>query len=258
MKIIYLSLLFLVTFLGCQVELYRGLDETEANSVLNELQKNGIEGKKIVTSKRKGLFGIEVSRSDTSKALEILASQDLPKRKHSGFSLVTSGGSLIPSPSERKMKYYIALAGELEQTLEHLPGVQYARVHFAMELGSGSSSYVKKDLSPQKASVIIKYREKEFQLTPKHIQVLVAGALPRLEPDGVSVVIQLAPAIKISSSAYASFGPFSVAPSSRIWLMILFSLFIFGFFLTLVLWLRALKKISRIKGDSLSGSDDTG
>ena len=150
---------------------------------------------------------------------------------------------------------HIALAGELEQTLENLPGVQYARVHFAMPEGSGVLTSKEERQPPQRAAVVLKVQEKLFQLTPKDVQSLVAGSLPKIAPGAVSVVVQLAPPVKPGKGAYTTLGPFTVSPSTKVPLLITFVLMLLlvaGLVITVFLTRRSLAK-ARGKGD---GVDD--
>ncbi len=238
-------LLLLLT--ACQVELYRELKEQDANMIYRELERQGIEVKKTVTDKRKGHYGIEVPRSQAAKAIALLQSKDLPRQGHRGFSLLTKGGGLIPSPRDQRVKFYIALAGELEETLVNLPGVQYARVHFALPEGAGAYSLTKKSQPPQRASVVLKVQEKRFQLHPKDVQALVAGALPKIDPAAVSVVIQLAQPLAARSAPYSSLGPFSVSPSTKLPLTLLFAGLLLVVVLLVVFLILSRRALSRLQ-----------
>ncbi len=250
---LFLIVLIVLTQSGCQVELFRTLSEGDANRVYRELERSGIEVKKTVTDKRKGFFGIEVARGQASRALEILRSKDLPRRSHRGFGLVTEGGNLLPSPRRERLKYHIALAGELEETLENLPGVQYARVHFALPRQTGIALGNGPAPSAQRASVVLKVQEKLFQLAPKDVQALVAGALPDIKPEAVSVVVQLAIPTEGGAAGYASLGPFSVSPSSRLPLLI--TLIVVGLLLALLIagFVMSRRTIGRI----VAGADSS-
>ncbi|MBU1238081.1 hypothetical protein KJ865_00095, partial [Myxococcota bacterium] len=240
-----------------QVELFRTLSEEDANRVYRELEHSGIEVKKTTTDKRKGLFGIEVPRSQASRALEILRARDVPRKTHRGFSLITDGGNLIPSPKKERIKYFIALSGELEQTLENLPGVQYARVHFAMPSEPGLILDDSRKTMPQRASVVLKVQEKLFQLSPKDVQVLIAGALPDIKPEAVSVVVQLAVSQKAGPAGYSSVGPYAVSPASRVPLFITLLVAVLLLVLFGVLLIMARITISRLRDEMEHGEESS-
>ncbi|MBN2724061.1 MAG: hypothetical protein JXR95_08340 [Deltaproteobacteria bacterium] len=223
MKFLIFSLCFF-TLVSCKVELFRTLDEREANLIIKTLESQGIEASKFVTDKRKGKFGIEVPEHDASKAISILSSKDLPKVKHRGFNSLLENNSLIPSVEDKTVKYFIALGGELSKTLESLPGIQFARVHFAID--AGHNDFSNRKTSVKKASVVLKVENKEFQLKGSDIQSMIAGSLPELQPENVAVIIQITDTDRVSLPEMSSFGPFRVSPSSHKWLVLIFFVFL--------------------------------
>ncbi|MBU1220157.1 hypothetical protein KKF34_10685 [Myxococcota bacterium] len=231
--------IILVGLNACKVELFTRLDEKEANQILNELESKGIEATKFLSDKRKGLWGIEVPSSQASRSINILKSKDLPSMSHPGFEGILKDSSLVPSPEDKSIKYHIALAGELSRTLESLPGIQFARVHFAMDTSSDSFSQVK--TSVKKAGVVLKVLEKKFQLRPQDIQSLISGAVPAITPESVSVVIQMTDDSVSYKTELSSFGPFRVSHTSKTWLGIVFSLVLL-ILAALVLYIFMLKK----------------
>jgi type III secretion protein J len=228
---------------ACEVQLFQGLPENEANKIIKELETSGIEAKKTITDKRKGLFGVEVSQNDISHAISILNSKDLPRPKRKGLSIVLKSSSIIPSPSENRIKYYIGLADELSDTLEKLSGVQFAKVHFALPSINQMLNFDKKDSSPKKASVILKVDEKKFQLKAQEIQILIAGSLPNIESDSVAVIIQHVQQNKIEfKQHFAYIGPFKVAPSSKYPILITFLFLFLIIIITTTLFFLSKKK----------------
>ena len=153
----------------------------------------------------------------------------------------TRSGSILPSPEEQRIRYYVALGAELEHTLLELPGVQVARVHLAlpgtrMDFGQGGEKFI-----PTRASVMLKVREHDFELHPAEIQALVAGALVDMPPAEVAVVIQSARIQHAPASDLVWLGPVLVSRTMR-WILAGFLLLLVGLAGFLVAWVIRLRR----------------
>jgi type III secretion system YscJ/HrcJ family lipoprotein len=111
-------------------ELMQGLDEFEANEIMVVLEAKGIAADKVKLEGRVVTYAIVVPESDAKNALRILVANKLPKRRPMGLAEVYPAGSggLIPTRSEEKAKFLMALQGEVERKLQRLPGIQSAHV----------------------------------------------------------------------------------------------------------------------------------
>jgi type III secretion system YscJ/HrcJ family lipoprotein len=236
------GLVFLFS-LSCRTELYRDLSEEDANRVLEELARERIPARKVKTDARRGTWGIEVPEDSASRAVTVLSSRDVVRPRGEGLSSLVRGGSILPSFEEQRIRYYVALSMELERTLEALAGVQRARVHLALpgsqaQFLSGPDKFV-----PTRASVMLKVREKEFDLQAPEIQALVAGALVDMPRAEVAVVIQ--PVVTPPSPENAPllwFGPLLLA-SRWAWVLLAgLALWLAASIALVVLWLRARRK----------------
>ncbi|MGM0595431.1 MAG: hypothetical protein ACQES9_00175 [Myxococcota bacterium] len=203
----WIFILLSFTVIGCKADLFNELSEKEANKVLTVLQNRGIKAEKFIRDERKGHYGIEVDKSDAAQAVSILNKLDIPSDKHRDYDLVTKKSGLLPNPGNKINRYYIALAGELAKTMERLPGIHFARIHFAIPQNNTNIGHTNKKLVPEKASVVLKVNEEEFQMKPTDVQTLVAGSIAELDAGSVSVIIQLADLrkAKTSSSTASSF-----------------------------------------------------
>lgn len=173
---------------GCKNEILHGLSEQEANEIVTFLRNSNIEAVKEPeggTTTKEKLWKIKVPRYEITRALTLLYEYNLPREKGDNFSTVFSGSSLVPTPTEEKALFIRALTGELSKTIENIDGVIYAKVHFTMPENEGFS---KEETEPPKASVLIKYIGEKPPYKVEDIQRLVAGAIPRLEPDKVTVI----------------------------------------------------------------------
>src|SRR5262245_31877616 len=117
---------------GCGVELEHGLDERQANEVVAVLESAGIGADKVQEDGQANAYKIVVPHGESARAFALLESRDLPKRALRGLGDTFAGGTLLPSPVEDRARYAAALAGELERSLEEIPGVVSARVHLAL------------------------------------------------------------------------------------------------------------------------------
>jgi type III secretion protein J len=106
----------------------------------------------------------------------------------------------LPTPGEERLRALTDTAAALERTLGDLPGVSVARVHLGASEGA------------LRASVLLHARPDFPESAERAVQRLVAGAVPGLAADQVTVV--LAPAVAQPAPTLAHFGPFEVAPRS--------------------------------------------
>jgi type III secretory pathway lipoprotein EscJ len=100
--------------------------------------------------------------------------------------------SLVPTPAEERARYERSVAADLATTIETLPGVVEARVHLSMP--------VRDPLSPDdvplgrpRASVVVQSNGAGMGATPDDVRSLVSGAVDRLDPGAVSVVVARRP-----------------------------------------------------------------
>ncbi len=239
----FVWVLLLLLGVSCRTQLYRELTEEDANRVLEELARERIPARKISTDTRRGTWGVEVPDGAATRALSILGSRDVVRPRREGLSSLARGGSILPSPEEQRVRYYVALSAELERTLEALAGVQRARVHLALP-GSADPFPSGAKLVPTRASVMLKVREREFDLQAEEIQSLVAGALVDMPRAEVAVVIQPVTPSPAPDLEWTELGP--VLVSSRwAWALVLaFWLPLIAAVVLAVLWVRSRRRLT--------------
>lgn len=201
--------------LGCSTRIQHGLDEREANRIVAALRSSGLEAEKIKEEGRGGRFAIEVPRGQSSRAIQILLSKDLPRRSLPGFGDVYGKPSLVPSAEEQQARFLQALSGELSRTLEVIRGVREARVHVVVPRRDPLALETQK--STPRASVLLKVDPGKPPISVPEVQRLVAGSVDHLDPTEVSVVIHGDPSEEMAAAApaFARVGPVSVSPDSR-------------------------------------------
>ncbi|PKN47864.1 MAG: hypothetical protein CVU59_01300 [Deltaproteobacteria bacterium HGW-Deltaproteobacteria-17] len=244
--------------LSCRTELYRNLSEEDANRVLEELARERIPARKVRTDARRGTWGIEVPDGAASRAVSVLSARDVVRPRPEGLSALSRGGSILPSFEEQRIRYYVALTAELERTLEALTGVQRARVHLALPGSQGQFMTGPEKFVPTRASVMLKVRDKEFDLQAGEIQALVAGALVDMPRSEVAVVIQPVITAPAPELGLTWVGPVLVS-SGWVWALIAALVLHLGVVAAaLVLWVRRRRKRMQYALDASGTRNPTG
>jgi type III secretion protein J len=175
-----------------KAELYRGLDEREANEFVVRLASYKIDAEKVLVPAERGepTFTIAVPKDKLGQAFEVLEKYNLPKDKGHGIAAVYPGGGLIPGAFEEKAKYLLALTGEIEMTLRSIDRVVDARVHVVVPEESVLKDEDEGTVRPT-ASVLYKYipdEKAELPIKDVDLKQLVARSVEGLSPTDVTVV----------------------------------------------------------------------
>lgn len=181
---------------GCDApkEIVHGLEELEANEILVVLEAKGMSGDKIKEEGRVVAYTVTVPESDARDAMRILTANRYPRPKPNGLKEVYVGnGGLIPTKSEEKAKFLMAIQGDIERKLMRLPGIQIASVTVVMP-----DKDIVRDLDtpppPPTASVAIVYNAFDDRgtslISQDDVQKLVAGSVEDLKPQNVTVVMK--------------------------------------------------------------------
>ncbi len=198
---------------ACSVPVAAGLDEGDANEAVVALERGGIVAEKERDPETEAAYRVLVARDDASSAVGLLAEENLPRRATPGVLSALGQGSMVPSRLSEQAKLVTGTSGELERSLLSLDGVVSARVHLAvpardpLALGDGTV--------PTTASVLLRHRGAAPPIATGDVQRLVAGAVAGLEPQQVSVVLSLAPALaRPKERDLARVGPLTLTRSS--------------------------------------------
>lgn len=170
------------------------LTEHEANEVLVVLESQGVSGNKLKEEGRVVTWAVQVPNSQAKEARRILVANMLPKSRSTGLKDVYPAGSggLIPTKTEEKARFLMAMQGEIEAMLKSLPGIQNATVAVVLP-----EKDVIRDVDtpppPATASVAIVYNPEEGGKKPvdeERIQKLAANAVEGLKPQNVQVIMK--------------------------------------------------------------------
>ncbi|WP_092402375.1 MULTISPECIES: type III secretion system inner membrane ring lipoprotein SctJ [Candidatus Ichthyocystis] len=183
---VFFCVLFSIFLAGCggNVEIVSNIPERDANEVLSALLDSGIEATKSLN--KDGLATVYIDSSKVSTAINILRSRGLPRFDYRGLGDVFKKDGMISSPMEEKARLLFALSEELSETLSHIDGVVFSRVHLVLP-----------DHDPftdttivSSAAVFIKYqKEYNIDILIPQIKKLVARSIPGLTEDRVTVVL---------------------------------------------------------------------
>jgi len=169
---------------ACQVEIYQGLDENQANSMLTLLLKHGIHAEKVSAGK-KG-FSISVDDKTTIQALEILRENNLPRENFDSLGKVFTGQGMISSAAEEQARLSFALSQELADTFSRIDGVLTSRVHVVL----ASTDQTTGEHTPPSAGVFLRHTpESQVTTLVPNIRELTSKSIPGLTYDQVAVML---------------------------------------------------------------------
>jgi type III secretion system YscJ/HrcJ family lipoprotein len=190
-----------------------GLDEGDANHAVVALEKNGVAADKDRDPETEGRWRVSVARDDASSAAVILSSESLPPPASPGLLDTLGQSSIVPSRASEQAKFVAGVAGELERSLRSLDGVVSVRVHLAVPTQDALAP--EEQPPPPSASVLLRHRGAAPPIATSDVQRLVAGAVPGLSANQVSVVAVPVPAAgRPAERELSRFGPVTVTRAS--------------------------------------------
>src|SRR6185312_5432642 len=92
---------------GCKVELYSGLNETEANEVVAALADGRIAARKEHMDGAD--WQVQVDEDRVGAALELLRAQGLPAQHYASMGDMFQKQGLVSTPAEERMRYIFAV-----------------------------------------------------------------------------------------------------------------------------------------------------
>lgn len=179
---------------GCSVNLQHDLSEDDANDIYVLLQKNGIGAEKVKEGEGKDArYIISVPKADVAMAAQLLREHSLPRPRADGLAIFKETKGMIPTQTEERAMFIEAIAGEVSNALNRIPGVLEART---IVMIPETNDLAQPDQKPQpSASVLIKYMRDEGgvadgkPVAEAEVQAFVAHAVPELKPDNVKVIM---------------------------------------------------------------------
>jgi len=196
LKFFFLS--FALIFLtGCETNMpiVNNVDEREANEIIVYLAKNNVESQKAPSTAGEiagvgasNMWNIMVSNSDSVKAMALLNEVGLPRRQGTNLLTLFAKSGLMSSNREETIRYHAGLAEELKNTIRKMDGVLDADVQISFPLEEPLPGE-----APSKITAAIYVKHQGVLDNPNNhleskIKRLVAGSIPKLEYDSVSVI----------------------------------------------------------------------
>ena len=204
---------------GCSVEVLHDIDEGQANDIVDQLHRRGIEADKVrITRGNSTSYTLRVSRRDAPRAWRLLRQNNLPRPHRRGLGETFGDVGLVPTVTQEQALMRHALAGELERSLESIDGVVQARVHVVLPEKRAPFASASAKTTTARAAVLLVTRN-PAPIKEEAVRQLVSGSVDQLDSDRVNVVItQTQQAMIAGATDMANLsvvGPFRVARSSR-------------------------------------------
>ena len=178
--------------------LYSNLDLKEAGTITQALDQGGIK----YEVKGDGST-IMVARDQVASTRLMLSSKGLPTAGSVGYEIFDNANALGQTDFVQQLNRQRALEGELGRTIQGLDGVTSVRVHLVLP----KRQLFEEEAEQPSASVNIHIGGREPSAEQvRAIQNLVAGAVPSLKPDRVTVVDQHAKTLSGGEQGLASEG----------------------------------------------------
>jgi flagellar M-ring protein FliF len=175
--------------------LYSNLDLKEAGSITQALDQAGV---------RYELKGdgstIMVSRDQVAATRLMLSSKGLPTSGSVGYEIFDEANALGQTDFVQQLNRQRALEGELARTIRSLEGVTSARVHLVLP----KRQLFEEEAEQPSAAVTIAVGGREPNTEQvRAVQNLIAGAVPGLKPERVTVVDQHARTLSGGQDGFA-------------------------------------------------------
>ena len=178
------ALVALVLNVGTQPKalLYSNLDLKEAASISQALDQAGVK----YEAKGDGST-IMVARDKVASTRLMLSSKGLPTSGSVGYEIFDNASALGQTDFVQNLNRQRALEGELARTIRSLDGVTFARVQLVLP----KRQLFEEETQQPSASVVIGVAGREPSSDQvRALQNLVAGAVPDLKPERVTIVDQ--------------------------------------------------------------------
>jgi flagellar M-ring protein FliF len=162
--------------------LYSNLDLKEASSITQALDQGGIK----YEAKGDGST-IMVARDKVASTRLMLSGKGLPTSGSVGYEIFDNASALGQTDFVQNLNRQRALEGELARTIRSLDGVTFARVQLVLP----KHQLFEEEAGQPTASVVIGVTGRQPSTDQvRALQNLVAGAVPNLKPERVTIVDQ--------------------------------------------------------------------
>jgi type III secretion protein J len=185
-----LSLLAVLLACACTVNLHHDLNEEDANDIYVLLTKAQIDTTKVREGEGKDArYVIAVPKADVERSAGLLKKHSLPRPHADGLGIFKSTKGMIPTQTEERAMLLEALAGEVSNALNRVPGILDVRT-IVMIPENNDLTQPEKRPAPS-ASVLLTYLKVEGKVPvqERDIQEFVSRAVPELKVENVKVMM---------------------------------------------------------------------
>ena len=162
--------------------LYANLDLKEAGQITTQLDQSGV--KYEVKGDGSTIF---VDRDKVASTRLLLSGKGLPTSGSVGYEIFDNAPALGQTDFVQTLNRQRALEGELARTIRSIQGVSFVRVHLVLP----RHQLFEEDAEQPSASILIATGAGRLGAEQvRAIRNLVAGAVPELKPDRVSITDQ--------------------------------------------------------------------
>ncbi|AHG62173.1 type III secretion system inner membrane ring lipoprotein SctJ [Advenella mimigardefordensis] len=177
------ALLSVLLLQACKEDLYSGLDERQANRMISELMKQGIQADRYAV--KDGSLTVTVDENQFAAAVQVLEASDLPETHFASLGDVFKGNGLVSSPTQEKAQLVYAMSQELSNTVSRVDGIRTARVHVDLQ----DDDAKRKTGKQASAAVFVRYSpDTDIESLIPKIKSLVSGSISGLDYERVSVI----------------------------------------------------------------------
>ena len=160
--------------------LYSNLDLKEASEITAALDAAGVK----YDAKGDGST-IMVGRDDVATTRLMLSSKGLPTSGSVGYEIFDNASALGQTDFVQNLNRQRALEGELARTVRSLEGVTSARVHLVLP----KRQLFEEEAGSPTASIVVGLARRDLSADQiRALRNLVAGAVPNLKPDHVTIL----------------------------------------------------------------------
>lgn len=175
--------------------LYANLDMREAGSITEALDQAGVK----YDVKGDGST-IMVNRDEVASTRLLLSGKGLPTAGSVGYEIFDEANALGQTDFVQQLNRQRALEGELARTIRSLDGVTFARVHLVLP----KRQLFEETAEEPSASITMGVGGRAPSPDQvRAVQNLVAGAVPRMTPDRVTVVDQNGKTLSTGGEGFA-------------------------------------------------------
>ena len=161
--------------------LYSELDQSDSAAIVSHLETAGVPFELSPDGRRIMVPNEQVARMRLS-----MAEAGIPNGGSVGYEIFDQSGELGSSSFVQNINHLRALEGELARTIRSLGNIQNARVHLVLP----QRELFSRERNEPSASIVIRLAgsSRLSNSQAASLQQLVAAAVPRLEPDRVSII----------------------------------------------------------------------